>query len=134
MLELTAGGTAVKDVMRILNTANSTGQDNVQQWLESVSKIKKDYTEGLKNYEMSALRNQNSSLKDAFALASCVAVSEFPQVARKLASFSTFTDDYPKQRILQIWIESFVNIAKTSSRGEISQRKSTLRTSPLLLN
>ena len=25
-------------------------KNNVQQWLESVSKIKKDYTEGLKNY------------------------------------------------------------------------------------
>ena len=98
LLELTAGGTAVKDVMRILNTANSTGQDNVQQWLESVSKIKKDYTEGLKNYEMSALRNQNSSLKDAFALASCIAVSEVPAGCSKIVYIQHVTDELSKAK------------------------------------
>ena len=96
LLELTGGSTSVKDVMRIINTANSTGLDNVRQWLDSVSKIKKDYTEGLKNYQMSSLMNQRDALQHGFELASCIAVSEVPAGCSKVAYIKHVSDELAK--------------------------------------
>ena len=96
LLELTGGSASVKDVMRIINTANQTGFDNVRQWLESVSKIKKDYTEALKNYKMSRLMDQRDALKDGFELASCIAVSEVPAGCSKVAYIKHVSDELAK--------------------------------------
>ena len=93
LLELTGGSTSVKDVMRIINTANQTGLDNVRQWLESVSKIKKDYTEGLKNYKIAAAMNKKEVLQYGFELASCIAVSEIPAGCSKVAYIEHVSDE-----------------------------------------
>ena len=93
LLELTGGSASVKDVMRIINTANQTGLDNVRQWLESVSKIKKDYTEGLKNYKIAAAMNKKEVLQYGFELASCIAVSEIPAGCSKVAYIEHVSDE-----------------------------------------
>ena len=93
LLELTGGSASVKDVMRIINTANQTGLDNVRQWLESVSKIKKDYTEGLKNYKIAAAMRKKEVLQYGFELASCIAVSEIPAGCSKVAYIEHVSDE-----------------------------------------
>ena len=93
LLELTGGSTSVKDVMRIINTANQTGFDNVRQWLESVSKIKKDYTEGLKNYKIAAAMKKKEIAQCGFELVSCIAVSEIPAGCSKVAYIEHVSDE-----------------------------------------
>ncbi len=98
MLEVVAGNTAVKDVMRTLNTANSLGKDNVLNWIEAVSKIKKDYTEGLKNNQISAYRSQNDAIRDALKLYQCVchSQSDFPAGINKEKYIRTIGDRIEK--------------------------------------
>ena len=98
MLEVVAGNTAVKDVMRTLNTANSLGKDNVLNWIEAVSKIKKDYTEGLKNNQISAYRSQNDAIRDALKLYQCVchSQSDFPAGINKEKYIRTIGDKIEK--------------------------------------
>lgn len=78
LLELTGGSNAVKDAAKAIITANSTGKDSVKKWLDSVSQIKKDYTEGLKNHQLSVARNAYSSVVDSTKFIQCVAISKIP--------------------------------------------------------
>lgn len=93
LLELTGGGATVKEVMKALNTANTTSMEDVKSWLDSVSKIKKDYNDALKNYDLSVLRNQSDSLRYGIKLINAISISEIPSGTSKIKYMKYVSDE-----------------------------------------
>ena len=93
MLEMVAGGSAVKDVMRALNTANSTQLDTVKGWLDNVNRVKKDYNDSLKALDMARMRTMRDALSDGYTFFGCVNMSDMPSGVDKKKYMSGLIDE-----------------------------------------
>ena len=93
LFELTGGANAIKDLNKAILTASSTTNENINKWLESVSSIRKDYTDSLKSTQVGVWKDAYSLMSAGHMLYDCLAISDLPSGTDRGEFFAEVSKD-----------------------------------------
>lgn len=93
LFELTGGANAIKELNKAVLTASSTTTENINKWLESVSSIRKDYTDSLKNSQVGVWKDAYTLQSAGYKLFRCINKSNIPSGMNKEALLAEVSSD-----------------------------------------